>query len=152
MWSDKTKFAIAALTLSCTLLIPNLAQAQENPVNSITSNEPTQVVFRAPMPYSRTFTHYETVRSVSSLGFAYIYIKANATIDSQYNRVMSVDGAWSYQADASRNFDYWEQLSLQSSKGANSVWVKATGYVHFKDPFTGLGEKKYVEIEHTWGI
>lgn len=107
-------------------------------------------ILRAPMPIKRTFTHYVTARSAAALGFAYIYIKADATVDAQNNQVMSLNGAWSYQADASRNFERWEQLSLQSSKGSRSIWVKATGYAYFRDAKTGMAEKMYLEIEHTW--
>lgn len=108
-------------------------------------------VLRTPMPYSDTFITYGTARSATTGGFAYIYLKVNATIDAQNGHVMSIDGVWSYQADASRNFDRWEQLSLDYSKTSTSIWAKATGYVYFTGE-GGFKDKYYIEVENTWYV
>lgn len=106
-----------------------------------------------PMPYKKTFTYNKTVYSATTAGFAYIYLKADATIDAQNDRVISLNGAWSYQSDAARSFVRWEQLSLKSGKTSNSIWVKATGYAHFRgSTIAGFSDKVYVELEHTWKV
>lgn len=104
------------------------------------------------MPYSKTFTTSKTARSAATLGFAYIYMKIDATIDGQYGTVMSIDGAYTYQADVSRHFQRWEQLSLNYSHHGNEIWAKATGYAYFYDSSTGLADKYYLEIENTWYV
>ena len=79
---------------------------------------------RTPMPTTRTYLTSATARSTATGGFAYIYLKVNATIDAQYDTVMNIDGAWVYQADASRAFDHWQTLSLNSNYlTIDHVWV-----------------------------
>lgn len=104
------------------------------------------------MPVTRTYTTWATARSASTLGFAYIYLKVNAVVDLQSGNVIGINGAYSYQADASRNFVRWEQLSLRTSYGNRSIWGKATGYAYFKNPVSSLEDKYYLEIEHTWTL
>lgn len=108
-------------------------------------------VLRTPMPYTRTFTTYGTARSAATQGYAYIYIKVDATIDASNDHVISINGAWAYQADSSRNFDHWEQLSLNYSKSSTSIWAKTTGYVYFTGS-NGFKDKYYIEVEKTWYV
>ena len=150
MLSNKLKAAISTLAIIGVLLVPNVAVAQEAPSTNQNPEPSLAEVLRTPMPVKRFYTYYTTARSAITQGFAYIYLKADATIDAQNNRVMALNGAWSYYDGGSRNFERWEQLSLQLSYGANSIWVKATGYAYFKNPSTGLAEKMYLEVEHTW--
>ena len=77
------------------------------------------------------------------------YLKANATIDAQYDTVMCINGAWVYQADASRAFDHWQTLSLNSNYSAHSIHAAATGYVYFVGDY-GMKDKYYLTIDHTW--
>ncbi|MDY5270782.1 hypothetical protein [Tractidigestivibacter sp.] len=108
---------------------------------------------RTPMPYTKTLTASKAARSASTGGFAYIYLKADVTIDGQYGSVVGINGVWCYQADASRYFVRWEELSLKYRKtSSTSVWAKATGYVYFSNPSTGMQDKYYLEIEHTWTV
>jgi len=104
---------------------------------------------RTPMPTTRTYLTSATARSTATGGFAYIYLKVNATIDAQYNTVMRINGAWVYQADASRAFDHWQTLSLNSNYSAHSIHAAATGYVYFVGDY-GMKDKYYLTIDHTW--
>ena len=104
---------------------------------------------RTPMPTTRTYLTSATARSTATGGFAYIYLKVNATIDAQYDTVMNIDGAWVYQADASRAFDHWQTLSLNSNYSAHSIHAAATGYVYFVGDY-GMKDKYYLTIDHVW--
>ena len=138
--------AIPVLLISCISFAPSIAYAEE------TSPAEEQIERRTPMPYDKTFTTYTTARSAATLGFAYIYIKVDAVIDGQYSEPMFIKGAYTYQADVSRHFEKWEELSLDYSYDDDSIWAKATGYVYFYDQDSHLAEKQYIEIEHTWEV
>lgn len=142
--------AIVALSVSAFVGIPKIAQAQTLPPEEtviVSQNDtvPLGAVLRAPMPYNRSLVGYHTARSALTLGFAYIYVKADVTIDGQYNRIMNVRGVYSYYADVSYNFTNWEQLSITYKKYNNYVWIKVTGYAYF-NTLQGWADKQYVEF------
>lgn len=99
------------------------------------------------MSYTKSFTAYTTVRSVSTGGFVYIYLRVTATIDGQTNRVISANSVTAYQQDVSRNFVKWQQTGIEKSCTSNSVYGKVKGYCYFKDSGTGVAEKKPFTLE-----
>ncbi len=148
-------FAFACTLGFCILPATNaiaeeLDSLQINQESILPQTRPSSVL-RTPMPYTKTFTTYGTARSATTQGYAYIYIKVDATIDASNDHVISIDGAWAYQADSSRNFDRWEQLSLNYSKSSTSIWAKTTGYVYFTGS-NGFKDKYYIEVEKTWYV
>lgn len=155
MYKNKNKLALfflafllsTALPLSFT---PAIAHAIE--VSGQNQQSETMVEPRSPMPYRKTFTTWTTARSATTGGFAYVYIRIDATIDGQNGRVMSIDNAYTYQADSSRYFQRWEQLSLNYSNGGTSIYASASGYAYFSNPNTGFADKYYVAFNNTWYV
>lgn len=136
--------AVLLLTLTPT---PSMALAETTDSSAVNKVDKVAAV----MPTKRTFTTYKTARSAATGGFAYIYIKVDATVDANYGKVMSIDGVYAYQADASRNFVKWEKLSLNYKNLGKSIWAKTTGYVYFKSS-SGFQDKYYIEVEKTWNV
>ncbi len=143
--------AASLLLVGALLAFPTTAHAIDS--SSLASETILQDSYasprRTPMPTTRTYLTSATARSTATGGFAYIYLKVNATIDAQYNTVMRINGAWVYQADASRAFDHWQTLSLNSNYSAHSIHAAATGYVYFVGDY-GMKDKYYLTIDHTW--
>ena len=140
---------LAALSIPVSANAEQLSQFSCTPIGSEIS---TSLPLRSPMPYTKSFTASTTVRSVSTGGFVYIYLRVTATIDGQTNRVISANSVSAYQQDVSRNFVKWQQTGIEKSFTSNSVYGKVKGYCYFKDSSTGVAEKKPFTFEKRWYV